>query len=81
VEHCQIGVLLAYASACGHAWLDRELYLPKEWAQDRARCTRAGIPPERTFATKPELARRMLERGFEAGGAGGLGERRQRLWR
>jgi SRSO17 transposase len=67
VENCQIGVFLAYASACGHALLDRELYLPKEWAQDRERCTRAGIPPERTFATKPELARRMLERVFEAG--------------
>jgi SRSO17 transposase len=67
VENCQIGVFLAYASACGHALLDRELYLPKEWAQDRERCTRAGIPQERTFATKPELARRMLERVFEAG--------------
>jgi SRSO17 transposase len=67
VENCQIGVFLAYASACGHALLDRELYLPKEWTQDRERCTRAGIPPERTFATKPELARRMLERVFEAG--------------
>jgi SRSO17 transposase len=67
VENCQIGVFLAYASACGHALLDRELYLPKEWTQDRARCTRAGIPPERPFATKPELARHMLERAFQAG--------------
>ena len=67
VEHCQIGVFLAYASAWGHALLDRALYLPKEWAQDRERCTRVGMPQERAFATKPELARRMLERVFKAG--------------
>jgi FOG: Transposase len=60
-------VFLAYASAWGHALLDRELYLPKEWAQDRERCTRVGMPQERAFATKPELARRMLERVFKAG--------------
>jgi SRSO17 transposase len=67
VENCQIGVFLAYASAWGHVLLDRELYVPKEWTQDRERCTRAGIPQERPFATKPELARRMLERAFQAG--------------
>jgi len=47
--------------------IDRELYLPKEWADDRPRCRRSGIPDERAFATKPELARQMLERAFEAG--------------
>jgi SRSO17 transposase len=67
VENCQIGVFLAYASARGHALLDRDLYLPKEWTQDRPRCTRAGIPATRPFATKPELARGMLERTFQAG--------------
>src|ERR671937_593116 len=53
IENCQIGVFLAYASRLGHALLDRELYLPKEWTQDRERCARAGIPAERQFATKP----------------------------
>jgi len=66
VENCQIGVFLAYASAYGQALLDCALYLPKEWTQDRARCTQAGIPQDRAFATKPELARRMLERAFQA---------------
>jgi SRSO17 transposase len=66
-EHCQIGVFLAYASARGQAVLDRALSLPQEWAQDRERCTRAGIPAARRFATKPELARRMLEPAFQAG--------------
>ena len=67
VENCQIGVFLAYASARGQVLLDRELYLPEAWTQDRARCAQAHIPPDRPFATKPELARRMLERAFQAG--------------
>src|SRR3954467_12120877 len=67
VENCQIGVFLTYASAQGHTLIDRELYLPKEWTDDRERCRRAGIPDEHEFATKPVLARQMVERAFEAG--------------
>jgi SRSO17 transposase len=67
IDNCQIGVFLAYASCYGHTLLDRELYLPKEWTDDRERCRRAGIPDERAFATKPALARQMLERAFDAG--------------
>ena len=67
IENCQIGVFLAYATLHGHTLLDRELYLPKEWTDDRERCRRAGIADERAFATKPDLARQMLERAFEAG--------------
>jgi SRSO17 transposase len=67
IENCQIGVFLAYATLHGHTLLDRELYLPKEWTDDRERCRRAGIADERAFATKPELARQMVERAFEAG--------------
>ena len=44
IENCQIGVFLAYASGKGHALIDRELYLPKEWAEDPARRKAAGIP-------------------------------------
>ena len=47
--------------------LDRELSLPKEWTNDTARCEGAGIPEERTFATKPQLAQQMLKRAFDAG--------------
>jgi SRSO17 transposase len=67
IENCQIGVFLAYASHHGHTLIDRELYLPKEWSDDRERCRKAAIPDERVFATKPVLARQMLERAFEAG--------------
>jgi SRSO17 transposase len=67
IENCQIGVFLAYASRLGHALLDRELYLPKAWTDDRARCQQAGVPDARGFATKPQLARQMLARAFTAG--------------
>jgi SRSO17 transposase len=67
VDNCQIGVFLGYASALGHALLDRELSLPEEWTDDRERCQHAGIPADRHFATKPQLARQMLARAFAAG--------------
>jgi SRSO17 transposase len=67
IENCQIGVFLAYATQHGHTLLDRELYLPQEWTDDRQRCRCAGIPDQRVFATKPQLARQMLERAFAAG--------------
>jgi SRSO17 transposase len=67
IENCQIGVFLGYASATGRAFLDRELYLPQEWAQDPVRRGEAGVPPEVTFATKPALAQQMLARAFAAG--------------
>jgi SRSO17 transposase len=67
VEHCQLGVLLGSASALGPALLDRELYLPQEWTDDRERCRQAGLPAARSFAPKPQLARQLLTRAFAAG--------------
>jgi SRSO17 transposase len=67
VENCQIGVFLAFAGRHGHALLDRELYLPKKWADDAERREAAGIPPDVAFATKPRLAERMLKRAWRAG--------------
>jgi SRSO17 transposase len=55
-------------SSRGRALVDRELYLPeKSWCEDRARCEQAGIGEDVGFATKPELAQRMLERARDAG--------------
>jgi SRSO17 transposase len=52
VENYQIGVFLTYSAPAGRTLLDRELYLPKTWADDRERCDRTGIPdppkPENT---------------------------------
>jgi SRSO17 transposase len=67
IENCQIGVFLAYASGRGHALIDRELYLPQDWAEDDARRATAGIPTAVSFATKPQLAQRMIARAIAAG--------------
>lgn len=65
-ENSQIGVFLLYASPKGYAFIDRALYLPEEWTQDRVRCRDAGIADDVSFATKGELAQQMLSRAFEA---------------
>jgi SRSO17 transposase len=88
IENCQIGVFVGYASEAGHALIDREVYLPQEWTCDQARRTEAKVPDEVQFATKPELARQMLERALAAGVpcrwvTGDSiygGDRRLRLW-
>jgi SRSO17 transposase len=66
VENCQVGVFLAYVTAKGHTLIDRELYLPLDWIEDRERGQEAGIPASVRFQTKPELAVRMLERLWTA---------------
>ncbi len=66
-ENCQIGVFLTYTSPSGHALIDRELYLPAAWTSDPDRCTAAGIPDDVKFATKYQLAQRMIERTRAAG--------------
>jgi len=66
-ENCQVGVFLAYASRRGQAFVDRELYLPEEWAQDEGRRDQAGVPEEVGLRTKPALAREMLGRILDAG--------------
>jgi SRSO17 transposase len=67
VENCQVAVFLSYAAPGGHALIDRELYLPRSWIADPARCAAAGIPAGTGFATKPKLARRMVGRALDAG--------------
>ncbi len=67
IENAQVGVFLTYASQHGAAFIDRALYLPKEWTDDPKRCRTAGVPEGTAFATKPGLARAMLERAFAAG--------------
>ena len=66
IENCQVGVFLGYATRHGRALLDRALYLPKEWAGDADRREEAGVPEAVEFATKPLLARRMIDRAMTA---------------
>jgi SRSO17 transposase len=67
VENAQVAVYLTYSTPAGHALIDRELYLPESWTGDPGRCAAAGIPEGTAFATKPELALRMVGRALDAG--------------
>ena len=67
IETAQVAVYLVYAGQRGHAAVDRELYVPRSWTSDPDRCRAAGLGGESTFATKPELAARMVARFLDAG--------------
>ena len=55
VENYEVAVFLAYATPGRRTFLDRELYLPKEWIEDQERRLVAGIPEEVESKTKPQL--------------------------
>jgi SRSO17 transposase len=88
IENAQVGVFLAYASRAEVALIDRDLYLPKVWTDDRTRCRAAGIDGDVEFATKPQLGQVMLQRALDAGVPFGWvtgdtvygGDRRLRMW-
>ncbi|WP_333768045.1 IS701 family transposase [Streptomyces sp. IBSBF 2435] len=63
-ENCQVGVFLAYAAPLGRTLIDRRLYLPTSWTDDRQRCRRAGINDEVGFATKVAMAKEMVRRAI-----------------
>jgi SRSO17 transposase len=66
ITNCQIGVFASYVSRHGHAFIDRALYLRKEWTDDRRRLKAAHVPNNVEFATKPQIARRMITRAIAA---------------
>ena len=59
-DNCQVAVFANYSSAKGHTFMDRRLFLPEEWADDRDRRAEAGVPPGVIFRTKPQLALEMV---------------------
>ena len=66
ITNCQIGVFASYVSRHGHAFIDRALYLPKNWTDDPTRLKAAHVPDDVGFATKPQIARRMIARALAA---------------
>ena len=64
---CQVAVTLTCAAPAGHALIGRALYLPADWAADEERRELAGVPDEVMFATKPELAGRLLQHAHDRG--------------
>ncbi|MFJ4649353.1 IS701 family transposase [Streptomyces bobili] len=67
IENAQVAVYLVYSAAHGHAAVDRALYVPRSWTDDPDRCRTAGIPDDLSFATKPQLATKMIQRALDAG--------------
>jgi SRSO17 transposase len=66
-ENCQLGVFLTYASPWGRTLVDRRVYLPASWCEDRDRCTGAGVPDQVEFATKSQLAQEMICAALDGG--------------
>ena len=61
MDNCQTGVFLGYVSNLGHTLVDERLYLPKDWALDRARREMCHVPKEVKFRTSHELCLEMLD--------------------
>lgn len=65
IENCQIGVFMNYAVNDKFCCIDRKLYTPKQWTDDKERCSKAGIPEEYQFRTKTQMALEMIKRAYE----------------
>ena len=62
-DNCQVGVFAALTRDGVAALVDTELYLPKAWTNDAARCDAAGVPEDRReFRTKGEIALELVRR-------------------
>lgn len=72
IGNCQVGVFLAYVAPAGHALIDRQLYLPRTWTDDAARCRAAGVPASVTFQTKADLGLAMLRQARARGQLAGV---------
>ncbi len=60
-------MFLGYHASKGHTLIDRRWFVPEEWADDRSRREKAGVPEGVIFRTKPELALAMGADAVEAG--------------
>jgi len=66
LDNCQVGVYLGYASRIEHALVDGRLFLPREWATDRRRRRKAGVPRRVRFRTRHQSALEMLDEHGQA---------------
>jgi SRSO17 transposase len=66
-ENCQVAVSLSLANEFASLPIAYQLYLPEEWAEDRGRWSKAGVPPEVTFRTKPQIALAQIRAALAAG--------------
>jgi SRSO17 transposase len=66
-DNCQVAVSLSLANGWASLPVAFQLYLPKPWAEDGARRSKAGVPDSVAFATKPQIALEQIRRACEAG--------------
>ena len=67
IENAIVAVYASYATVHGHALIDRELYVQREWFADPDRMRRAGFEAGHAFATKGQIARDQARRALDAG--------------
>jgi SRSO17 transposase len=65
--NCQVAVSLSIANHFASLPVAYRLYLPKDWAEDRARREKAGVPVDIRFKSKPQIALELIQRAYEAG--------------
>ncbi len=65
VENCQVAVYMGYVSRREQALVDVRLYLPREWAEDRKRRRKAGVPSKLRYRSRHRLCLQMLEQHGE----------------
>ncbi len=66
-DNCQVAVSLSLANHAASLPVAYRLYLPEEWAQDRARRRKTGVPEDIVFKTKPQIALEQIRKACEAG--------------
>lgn len=67
VSNCQVAVSISLANEWASLPLAFDLYLPQAWADDPERRMKAGVPPEISFRTKPEIALDQIKAAHRAG--------------
>jgi SRSO17 transposase len=70
--NCQVAVSLSIANHFASLPIGYRLYLPKEWAEDRARRARAGVPEDIRFKTKQQIALELIQRAHASGVPSGV---------
>lgn len=65
VDNCQVGIFLTYSCRYGHTGLDRQLFLPKEWADAPVRRAACHIPPDIVYQEHWQIALALIARSRE----------------
>ncbi len=66
-DNCQVAVPLSLANDHASLPIAHRLYLPQAWTSDAGRRTRAGVPDDVTFQTKPRIALNQIRAALQEG--------------